>query len=49
MATDAGEDHDVAVVAVAEAGERGFDEVYLAEEDGFELVAHEVLGVGVGG
>jgi hypothetical protein len=45
----AGEDYDVAVMAVAEAGEYGFDEVYLAEEDGFELVADEVLGRGVGG
>ena len=49
MTADAAEDYDVAVVAVAEAGESGFDEVYLAEEDGLELVADEILGRGVGG
>jgi hypothetical protein len=37
------------IMAFAEAGKSSFDEVYLAEEDGFELVADEILGRGVGG
>lgn len=44
MSTNAGEDHYVAGVFFAEEREGGFDEVDLAEEDDFELVADEVLG-----
>jgi hypothetical protein len=49
VAADAGEDHYVAGVLSAEEGEGSLDEVDLAEEDYFELVADEVLGCGTGG
>lgn len=49
VAAYAGEDHDVAIVSVAEEGERRADEVNLAEVHGFELVADEVLCCGGGG
>ena len=49
MTAYAGEDHDVASMFFAEEGKGCFDEVDLAEEDYFELVANEVLGCGAGG
>lgn len=49
MSCDSSENYDVAVVAFAEEWEGRFDEVYLREEDYFELVADEVLGCGGGG
>ena len=49
MACYSSQDHDVAGVFFAEERKCGFDEVELAEEDYFELVANEVLGCGTGG
>jgi len=49
MTCDSGEDYDVAGVFFAEEREGRFDEVDLAEENYFELVADEVLGCGAGG
>jgi hypothetical protein len=49
MSSDARQDDDVASMLFAEEGEGGFDEVDLAEEQDFELVADEVLGGERGG
>jgi len=46
MTCDSGEDYNVASVFFAEEREGRFDEVDLAEEYYFELVADEVLGCG---
>lgn len=43
MSTYIREDNDMSIVLFSEEGEGGFDEVYLAEEDDFELIADEVL------
>ena len=44
MAADAGEEHDVSIVLVAQNWQAGFDEVDLREEDCLELVLDEVAG-----
>lgn len=43
MSAKTSEDHNVAGMLGAKRRERGFDEIYLGEENGFELVAHEIL------
>ena len=40
----AGQDYDMSSVFFAEEGERGPDEVNLAEEDSFELGVDKTLG-----
>lgn len=49
MAVDATEQDDVPVVFGAQEGQDRFDEVHVAEEDHFELAAHEIEGCGAGG
>jgi len=49
MASNSRENYHVPGVLLAEEWECRFDEVYLAEEDDFELVAGKILGCCVGG
>ena len=49
MPSDTSEYYHVSGVLLAEEGQSCFDEVYLAEEDDFELVAGKILGCCVGG
>ncbi len=46
MASNTRQGYDVASMLGSENGQRRLDEVDLREEDGFELVADEVLGAG---
>lgn len=49
MTCYASEYYDVPSVFLAEERKRGFDEVNLAEEYDFELIADKVLGRKIGG
>jgi len=49
VAPDARQDDDVPVVLRAQQRQRRFDEVDVAEEDGFKLLPYEVEGGGGGG
>jgi hypothetical protein len=49
VAPDASQDDDVSVVLRAQQRQRRFDEVDVAEEDGFELLPYEVEGEWGGG
>lgn len=49
MPSDTRENYHVPGVLLAEEGQSRFDEVYLAEEDNFKLVADKILGCCVGG
>lgn len=49
MTCDPGEDYDMSGMFLAEERKCSFDEIDLAEEDDFELIADEVLGRKIGG